>query len=190
MSRLHGRPRRCRESDGRLFLRAEFRLCRQQGKHPNDPGETIGDSPSWTWFGNQPDGGGPKPLPLSDAYAAAQADEPYYNQYAAVLNNSATPLTDSYGFPFTDRLTAPLMPTSGQTLPDRSYVPFSRSIVRCRPRPSQRLRANIVPGYVHGDAHRCCNSKMTWKRPRISAPRPSIVAQRFALQRRFRFFRL
>ena len=238
---------------------------------------TIDDSPFWTWYGNQSDGGGPKPLPLSDAYAAAQAGEPSYNQYAAVLNNSATPLTDSYGFPFTDRFTAPLapldadttltltilpdtvsgtspvpeprpvhcwptvsprspdtadfegaeafraapaedpqgcpgrlvvaacvalkgsrpeglltsapIPTSGQTLPDRSYVLLSRSIVLLT-ETFQRLRANIVPGYVHNDAHPCCNPKMTWKRPRISAPRPSIVAQRFALQRRIRFFRL
>ena len=71
-------------------------------------GDTIGNSPSWTWYGNIPGGGYFAPLPLSDAYAEAQPSNFYYNQYAAELNNSDTPLTDSYGFPFTDRLAHPL----------------------------------------------------------------------------------
>jgi Beta-1,3-glucanase/PEP-CTERM motif len=78
--------------------------------NPTWNGKEIGESPSWTWYGNIPDGGPLDPLPLSDAYAAAQPnpDTPYYNQYAAYLNNSSTPVTDSYGFPYTDRLASPL----------------------------------------------------------------------------------
>jgi glycosyl hydrolase family 64 (putative beta-1,3-glucanase)/PEP-CTERM motif-containing protein len=98
------------KATGDYFSGLNFGFVGSGEANPNDPGQTIGDSPSWTWYGNEPDGGGPDPLQLSDAYAAAQPDpnEPFYNEYAGYLNNSSDPVTASYGFPFTDRLTRPL----------------------------------------------------------------------------------
>jgi hypothetical protein len=81
-------------------------------------GKPLGQSPSWTWYGNIPDGvGGPGALPLADVYSYAQPNNPYYNQYAAYLNDNASgePVTDSYGFPFTDRLASPLAPLDDNT---------------------------------------------------------------------------
>jgi hypothetical protein len=78
--------------------------------NPNLPGKTIGESPSWTWYGTAMDGNNFAPLETKYAYAAAQPSDPYYNPYAAYLNNDSggLPVTDSYGFPYTDRLTQPL----------------------------------------------------------------------------------
>lgn len=98
------------------FSGLNFGFIGSNVSNPNALGKTIGASPSWTWYGNKPNGGGPNPLPLSDAYAAAQPSAAYYNAYAGYLNNSSTPVTDSYGFPYTDRLTSPLAPLDSNTI--------------------------------------------------------------------------
>ncbi len=106
------------------FSGLNFGLIGSTAPNPNNPGHTIGNSPSWTWYGNQPNGGGPKPLPLSDAYAAAQPDNPgFYNAYAAYLNNSSAPVTDAYGFPYTDRLASPLAPLDDNTILTMTILP-------------------------------------------------------------------
>ena len=58
------------------FSGLNFGFIGSKAPNPNAPGQMIGASPSWTWYGNKPNGGGPAPLPLSDAYAAAQPDNP------------------------------------------------------------------------------------------------------------------
>jgi hypothetical protein len=81
------------------FSGLNFGFIGSQVNNPNMPGTTIGASPSWTWYGNKPNGSGPAPLPLSDAYAAAQpGNSGFYNAYASYLNNSSAPVTDAYGF--------------------------------------------------------------------------------------------
>ena len=106
------------------FSGLNFGFIGSPAPNPNNPGHTIGDSPSWTWYGNQPNGGGPTPLPLSDAYAAAQPDNPgFYNAYAAYLNNSSAPVTDAYGFPYTDRLASPLAPLDDNTILTMTILP-------------------------------------------------------------------
>jgi outer membrane autotransporter protein len=94
--------------------------------NPNMSGTTIGASPSWTWYGNKPGGGGLAPLPLSDAYAAAQpANSGFYNAYASYLNNSSAPVTDAYGFPYTDRLASPLASLDDNTVLTMTILPDS-----------------------------------------------------------------
>ena len=106
------------------FSGLNFGLIGSHAPNPNAPGQTIGNSPSWTWYGNKPNGGGPTPLPLSDAYAAAQPGNPdYYNTYAAYLNNSSSPVTDAYGFPYTDRLASPLAPLDDNTILTMTILP-------------------------------------------------------------------
>ena len=65
-------------------------------QNPNAPGKTFGESTSTQWH--------TPPLPIKYAFAGAQPDHPFYNQYAAVLNA----LTDAYGFPYSDFVQAPL----------------------------------------------------------------------------------
>ena len=106
------------------FSGLNFGLIGSHAPNPNAPGQTIGNSPSWTWYGNKPNGGGPTPLPLSDAYAAAQPGNPdYYNSYAAYLNNSSAPVTDAYGFPYTDRLASPLAALDDNTILTMTILP-------------------------------------------------------------------
>lgn len=82
-----------------------FGLIGSPEANTNDPGHTIGDSPSWTWYGNNPDGSAGTPLPITDAFGKAQPNEPgFYNSYAGYLVN----VTDAYGFPYNDRLQSPL----------------------------------------------------------------------------------
>jgi Autotransporter beta-domain len=52
------------------FAGLNFGLIGSTAPNPNNPGHTIGSSPFWTWYGNQPNGGGPKPPPLSGAFYA------------------------------------------------------------------------------------------------------------------------
>jgi hypothetical protein len=52
------------------FAGLNFGLIGSTAPNPNSPGHTIGSSPFWTWHGNQPNGGGPKPPPLSGAFYA------------------------------------------------------------------------------------------------------------------------
>jgi hypothetical protein len=87
------------------FSALNFGLAGSNVPNPNLPGSTIGDSPSWTWYDNQPDGQPFPKLPIGDAFAKAQPGNPgRYNQYAAYLVN----VTDSYGFAYNDRLETPL----------------------------------------------------------------------------------
>jgi len=81
---------------------------------------TIGESPSWMWYGNGLDGDDTAALLTKYAYGSAQpgtcgadstgATSCYYDVYADALNgdSSGTTVTDSYGFPYTDRVTQPL----------------------------------------------------------------------------------
>jgi autotransporter-associated beta strand protein len=134
------------------FAGLNFGLIGSTAPNPNNPGHTIGNSPSWTWYGNQPNGGGPKPLPLSDAYAAAQPDNPgFYNAFAAYLNNSSAPVTDAYGFPYADRLASPLAPLDDNTtltmtiLPDTTGSSRS-SLVITVPAPTTDTFADLLVG--------------------------------------------
>ena len=121
-------------------------------------GHLIGNSPSWTWYGNQPipDATHPPPtlppLPLSDAYEAAQAPgSGFYNAYASYLNNSRTPVTDAYGFPYTDRLASPLASLDDNTvltmtiLPDDSGSPPSGWVITV-PAPTTQAFADLLVG--------------------------------------------
>ena len=65
-------------------------------QNPNAPGKTFGESTSSQW--HRP------PLPIKYAFAGAQPNHPYYNQYGAALN----PITSAYGFPYSDFLERPL----------------------------------------------------------------------------------
>ena len=106
------------------FSGLNFGFIGSPANNPNMPGTTIGASPSWTWYGNKPNGGGPAPLPLSDAYAAAQAPgSGFYNAYASYLNNSSAPVTDAYGFPYTDRLASPLASLDDNTVLTMTILP-------------------------------------------------------------------
>ena len=133
------------------FSGLNFGFVGSKAPNPNMPGKTIGASPSWTWYGNQPNGGGPAPLPLSDAYAAAQPSNPDYNAYAAYLNNSSSPVTDAYGFPYTDRLASPLAPLDDNTiltmtiLPDAAESPPSSWVITV-PSPNTETFADLLVG--------------------------------------------
>ena len=134
------------------FSGLNFGLIGSHAPNPNAPGQTIGNSPSWTWYGNKPNGGGPTPLPLSDAYAAAQPGNPdYYNSYAAYLNNSSAPVTDAYGFPYTDRLASPLAALDDNTiltmtiLPDEVGVNPSAWVITV-PSPNTQTFSNLLVG--------------------------------------------
>jgi hypothetical protein len=113
-------------------------------------GQPIGDSPSWTWYGNIPNGGPLDPIPLSDAYAAAQPDPdtPYYNQYAAYLNNSSTPVTDSYGFPYTDRLASPLAALDPNTTLTLTILPDTPGLGVPAPIPEASTWAMMGLGFT------------------------------------------
>ena len=142
------------------FAGLNFGLIGSPAPNPNNPGHTIGNSPSWTWYGNQPNGGGPTPLPLSDAYAAAQPDNPgFYNAYAAYLNNSSAPVTDAYGFPYTDRLASPLAPLDDNTiltmtiLPDTAASSASAWVITV-PSPNMETFSDLLVGPTPScDAH-------------------------------------
>jgi len=65
-------------------------------QNPNVPGKTFGETTSKQWH--------TPPVAIKYAFAAAQPNHPFYNQYAAALNL----LTDAYGFPYSDFVQAPL----------------------------------------------------------------------------------
>ena len=134
------------------FSGLNFGLIGSTAPNPNNPGQTIGNSPSWTWYGNKPNGGGPKPLPLSDAYEAAQSPgSGFYNAYASYLNNSSAPVTDAYGFPYTDRLASPLASLDDNTvltltiLSDDSGSPPSGWVITV-PTPNTQTFADLLVG--------------------------------------------
>jgi hypothetical protein len=123
-------------------------------------GQPLGQSPSWTWYGNIPDGvGGPGALPLADAYSFAQpgdcsagsADATcLYNTYAAYLNDNAggEAVTDSYGFPFTDRLAAPLAALDDNTTLTLTILPDSPAGLGAAPVPEPSTWAMMLLGFV------------------------------------------
>ena len=143
------------------FAGLNFGFIGSNEKNPNMPGKTIGNSPSYTWYGNPPvpnlQSPPPpiKPLPQSDAYAAAQPQfftgEPGYNQYAAYLNGGSTPVTDAYGFPYTDRISSPLAPLDDNTvltmtiLPDDGETPPSGWVITV-PAPTTQTFADLLVG--------------------------------------------
>jgi hypothetical protein len=65
-------------------------------QNPNAPGKTFAQSTSSQWH--------TPPLPIKYAFAGAQPNHPFYNQYGAALN----PLTNAYGFPYSDFVETPL----------------------------------------------------------------------------------
>ncbi len=72
--------------------------------NPSLPGSTIGESPSWTWFGNRPDGIKVPALTVTSCFAAAEPNnDGRYDRYASLLANAA----ETYSLPFLDRLQAP-----------------------------------------------------------------------------------
>jgi hypothetical protein len=75
---------------------------------------TFGASPTWTWYGNNPNGVNQTAISISYAYAAAQPTQPgWYNLYASDL----TTVSDAYGFAYNDRLQSPLASlANGSTL--------------------------------------------------------------------------
>jgi hypothetical protein len=93
-----------------------FGLAGSTVDNPNLQGTPIGNSPSWTWYGNQPSGQPFAKLPITNAFAYAQPgmnNMSNFNQFAGYLVG----VTDSYGFAFNDRLEAPLAAvTDGSTV--------------------------------------------------------------------------
>jgi len=96
------------------FSALNFGFAGSPTDNPAMPGITIGDSPSWTWYGNNPSGQNQPALPITDAFAFAQPTNPgRFNQFAAYL----TGVSDAYGFAYNDRLQSPLAALSdGSTL--------------------------------------------------------------------------
>ncbi len=87
------------------FAALNFGLAGSDVDNPANTGTTIGNSPSWTWYGNPPDGHGRPRLPVSNAFAYAQPGHPnHYMRYAAALID----MSDAYGFAYNDRLESPL----------------------------------------------------------------------------------
>ncbi|HVZ51686.1 MAG TPA: beta-1,3-glucanase family protein [Pseudolabrys sp.] len=102
------------------FAALNFGFVGSTVKNPGDPGKTIGASPSWTWYGNRPNGVNRKPLPITDAFAFAQPKQKtYYNQYAGYLVG----VTDAYGFAYNDRLQSPLAPFGNGSVMTLSILP-------------------------------------------------------------------
>lgn len=73
-------------------------------ENPAMPTTTIGESPSWTWFGNRPDGIQIPALTLMNVCENAEPNNNgRYNRYASVLASAA----ETYSLPFVDRIQAP-----------------------------------------------------------------------------------
>ena len=113
------------------FAGLNFGFVGSPEKNPLDPkGRSIGNSPSDTWYGVGP--AGTNKLPQSAAYRAAQPGStplnPFYNPYAEYLNGGASPLTDAYGFSYTDRLSQPLVPLDSNTTLTMFILPDDGSV--------------------------------------------------------------
>lgn len=89
---------------GDYFAGLNFGLIGSNAQNPMNAGHTIGASPSWTWYGNKPNGINQAKMNVKSAFKNAQPSHKYYNTYAEYLVEAG----DAYGFPFNDRLQAPL----------------------------------------------------------------------------------
>ncbi|QOY85879.1 beta-1,3-glucanase family protein [Paludibaculum fermentans] len=96
------------------FAALDLGLAGSTIDNPAQPGTAIGDSPSWTWYGNRPDGTDQPRLLITDAFSSAEpSHDDRYMQYAAYL----TSISDAYGFAYNDRLQSPLASfTDGATV--------------------------------------------------------------------------
>lgn len=82
-----------------------FGLVGSTVANPLNPGKSLGASPSWTWYGNNPSGVNQGKLPIKYAFAYAQpVHSSFYNSYASYL----TTVSGAYGFAYNDRLQSPL----------------------------------------------------------------------------------
>ena len=91
------------------FAAINFGFAGSHTDNPARPGTSIGNSPSWTWYGNNPNGINQPALLITQAFAFAQPTQTFYNRYAAYL----TGVSDTYGFPYNDRVQSPLAPLAG-----------------------------------------------------------------------------
>ncbi len=74
-------------------------------ENPSMPGTPIGESPSWTWFGNRPDGIKVPALAITNVFEAAEPNnDGRYDRYASILSHAA----ETYSLPFMDRIQAPM----------------------------------------------------------------------------------
>ena len=109
-----------------FFSAINFGLAGSTVDNPAKPGTTIGNSPSWTWFGNNVDGIGQPALPITNAFAYAQPSHPdRYNRYAAYL----TSVSDAYGFAYNDRLQSPLAPLGDGSTLTLSMLPDAQALI-------------------------------------------------------------
>ena len=70
----------------------------------------LGALPTWNWYGNNPNGQDQPPLSITNAFLAAQLNQPYwFNSYASFLST----MSDAYGFAYNDRLQSPLLALAG-----------------------------------------------------------------------------
>lgn len=106
-----------------FFAALNFGFVGSAVDNPGTAGTTIGASPSWTWYGNRPNGVNRKPLPIKDAFAFAQPKAPsHYNRYAAYLVG----VSGAYGFAYNDRLQSPLASLSDGSVLTLSILPDVR----------------------------------------------------------------
>jgi hypothetical protein len=91
------------------FSAINFGFAASPTNNPAQPGTSIGNSPSWTWYGNNPSGINQPALLITEAFAFAQPTRTFYNQYAAYL----TGVSDTYGFAYNDRVQSPLAALAG-----------------------------------------------------------------------------
>jgi hypothetical protein len=105
------------------FAALNFGFVGSTVDNPRHPAKSIGASPSFTWYGNRPNGVNLKPLPIEDAFAHAQPDtRAHYNQYAGYLVR----VSDAYGFAYNDRLQSPLAPFGNGSEMTLSILPDKR----------------------------------------------------------------
>ena len=159
--RRHHRLGRGHEGCRRLFRWTEFRLHREHREKPEHSGE-YNWKVALVYMVRQ--SAGPKPAKPSAPHKAASAErrlrrraaafftgEPGYNMYAAYLNGGSTPVTDAYGFPYTDRISSPLAPLDDNTvltmtiLPDDGETPPSGWVITV-PAPTTQTFADLLVG--------------------------------------------
>jgi hypothetical protein len=114
------------------FAALNFGFLGSTVDNPNMPGTAIGASPSYTWYGNQPNGINQPPLNITKAFDFAQHDHSErFNQYAAYL----TDVSDAYGFAYNDRLQSPLAPLTDGSDMTVTILPDTEPLRRDHPGP-------------------------------------------------------